>query len=168
MRIFNIKFFSKITSLSDCRAENLASCIETYSNSSYANSTNIYLYNYFDAPDFTGQNSIGYEFMQLNVGHNRIMLDNPYLVRKNQLVWLNQNSTGKVALDTSGQSLLSDLYVDCDPFCYKLHKLDEQTNKRFYMRAIYKSLSEGSTLFRILFSKTLLDYKIYCICVHLK
>ena len=105
----------------------------------YRNSR-VYDYNSFQF----GYGSKSYYLFQLKRGYNRLLLDTPYVVFKDQFVWLNQNSSGKVGLDTSGQSPIGDLYIDCNPFCYKLHRINEQTNHRFYVRAIYKPLSSSN------------------------
>ncbi len=47
--------------------------------------------------------------LTVNTGYNRILFNTSYNVKKNSLIYLNQNYSGKIALETIGNATYSDM-----------------------------------------------------------
>ena len=83
----------------------------------------------------------GRTVLNLDIGYKMYKLDMPIYVAAGSILYLKQISSGGVAIDTTGKSVISDLYISINADENETHfinKVDSAVNWRFYVRAVGK------------------------------
>ena len=79
--------------------------------------------------------------LNLDIGYKMYKLDMPIYVSAGSIIYLKQISSGGVAIDTSGTSVISDLYISINAdenVTHLINKDDSGVNWRFYEGAVGK------------------------------